>query len=521
MWRTAAAGLLFGGLVVGCTSFDTGPETGGMKPNYGPVHGPPSVPGMQGPGGTKVPMTAPYSYAPPGSQWMAQQMMANSLPMNMMQINRGGPMPGGPGMPQMPMPPGGLLTPPGLPFAPGGPPAGPGPGGIAPTSFQGGPGGIMTANIPPGMMMPGGGIMQAQYAPASGVRFPAPRTQVRFTRPTGMKVYWFAVGPDGKPGYSSTPIETPGRYNFGQSAIYRLKLGNIEGRPGLELYPTMEVVPCNPKTDSFLAHNAVPVDFTPEDFKQVVEGNYITKVIYLPDPQYQDAAGTGIDEILSTRLEPGQDPVQEALKRGSILLVIRMGNVDQEAPNTPPLASPGPAAMHGMPPGFGGHFPPGPVPQLLQVPIFGQPNAVPQPGPHIPMVPPAFPGMAAPPSGAHVPPPGAAAPSPSTPPNTSALPPGVIPGPLFGAPQSTPSTPGAPAVGPAPVLPAGPLAPPAAPTLPGLNEAGKASVAPTGASTGEPNRPVAPERLPRTADAPGAPVPPPALPPLPSAPQQP
>src|SRR6185312_13866706 len=100
------------------------------------------------------------------------------------------------------------------------------PGGVNPMSFPGanGGGGIMPANIPPGGMPPGG-IMQAQsvYNPVATARFQAPRTQVRFSRPTGMKVYWYTVGSDGKPGYSNTPIETPGRYNFAQAAIYRLK----------------------------------------------------------------------------------------------------------------------------------------------------------------------------------------------------------------------------------------------------------------------------------------------------------
>src|SRR4029077_20639521 len=127
-------------------------------------------------------------------------------------------------------------------------------------------------------------------------------------------------------------------------AIYRLKLGNIEGRPGLEVYPTMEVVPTNPKTESFLAHSSVPVEFTPDDFKQIAEGSYVVKVIYLPDPQFQDAASTGTEEILSTRLEPGVDPIAEAMRRGSILLVVRLGNVDQEAPTTPPLGAGAPGA---------------------------------------------------------------------------------------------------------------------------------------------------------------------------------
>lgn len=178
-------------------------------------------------------------------------------------------------------------------------------------------------------------------------RYPAERTQVRFVRPSGMKISWFTQGPDGRPAYSSAPIEAPGRYNFAQAAIYRLKLSNIEGRPGLEVYPTIEVFPTNPKSESFLAHSSVPVEFTPDDFKQIADGSYVVKVIYLPDPAFQDAASTGTEEILSTRLEPGVDPIQEAIRRGTILVIVRMGNVDEEAPNTPPLnaAAPGGGAM--------------------------------------------------------------------------------------------------------------------------------------------------------------------------------
>ena len=55
---------------------------------------------------------------------------------------------------------------------------------------------------------------------------------------------------------------TPGKYNFLQGAIYSLKLSNIEGRPGLEIYPTLEIVPSNYKTEEFLAHSYVPLEFT-------------------------------------------------------------------------------------------------------------------------------------------------------------------------------------------------------------------------------------------------------------------
>jgi hypothetical protein len=166
-----------------------------------------------------------------------------------------------------------------------------------------------------------------------------------------MRVSWSVPTPDGRGNYGANQIVAPGRYNFVQAAIYRLKLSSIPNRPGLELYPTLEVVPSNAKTDTFLAHSAVPVAFTDEDFDQVVAGNYVVKVVYLPFPQFQDLATTGPDEVVSSRLEPGADPIAEACRRGNILLVVRLGNIDLEAPNTPAMDAPSPFMMKGqMPP---------------------------------------------------------------------------------------------------------------------------------------------------------------------------
>ncbi len=461
------------GALTGCINVDHGVETGGSRPNWGKSQGPVGVPGVEGPYGSKVPMAAPYNTAPPGNAYTAQQMMSRSRPLGMAQMNgQGGMMPGGPPGSMMPptmAPRGGLMSPPGIPGMPGMPGGMPGGPGMPGMPGPGGPGGVAQANQPPGGG-PGGGVRQTQFAGAPGPVAPiaALRTQVRFLRPTGMKVQWFTnQGPDGKGTYSDTPLETPGRYNFAQGAIYRLKLTNIEGRPGVPLYPTLEVVPANPKTAEFLAHGSVPIEFTADDFKQIAENNYVVKVIYLPDPQFQDVAGAGVDQILSTQLEPGQNPIDEALKRGSILLVIRMGNVDQEAPNTPALNGPGPQA--GPPPGF--QFAPGgPVPPN-QVPFYHNPPA---PG----FAPPgAFPPGAFPPGAI---PPGMVPPG-ATPPGGVA-PPGPLP-PLPGAPLNPP-TPGkdvkTPAAPPSFNIPSLPTTPPAGggakttnvvppPPLPGLS----------------------------------------------------
>ena len=153
-------------------------------------------------------------------------------------------------------------------------------------------------------------------------------SQIAFLGDEGVQVSWDVSG-SGM--FDSTPLVIPGRQDFYQGAIYRLKLTNIPGRPGVELYPTLEVAPVTPRTDAYLAHSPIPVQFTEEDFDQVLSGNFVTKVIYLPDPEFQELALAGVETLVSTRLDPGVDPIAEADRRGSILAILRMGNKDLRA----------------------------------------------------------------------------------------------------------------------------------------------------------------------------------------------
>jgi hypothetical protein len=200
---------------------------------------------------------------------------------------------------------------------------GPGPGVIAATSYEAalaasyaeGEGGGAGPDGSGGGGMVAGGMM-------------APTSQVGFIGPDGMQVRW-DVSMSG--GFDSTPLVTPGRYDFPQGAIYRLKITDIPGREGIELYPSLEVAPVAPRTAAFLAHNSIPFQLTEEDLDQVTTGNFVTKVVYLPDPCYQELAVAGVETLVSTRLDPGIDPVVEADRRGSILAIIRIGNKDLES----------------------------------------------------------------------------------------------------------------------------------------------------------------------------------------------
>lgn len=184
----------------------------------------------------------------------------------------------------------------------------------------------MGMNVGPCVDGPGPGVMSI---PGMGMMPTAQNSQVAFVGPEGMMAAW-EVGVPGE--FNPTPLVCPGRYNFPQGAVYRLKLTNIPGYEAIELYPTLEVGPGIPRTQAFLAHNAIPIELTPSDFEQVLSGNFVTKVIYLPDPEYQELALAGVETLVSTRLDPGVDPIVEADRRGAILGVLRLGNKDLEIP---------------------------------------------------------------------------------------------------------------------------------------------------------------------------------------------
>lgn len=178
----------------------------------------------------------------------------------------------------------------------------------------------------PGVDGPGPGVMTLGDP---GFDMPLQNSQVAFLGPEGANVAW-SVGQAGQ--FDSEPLVAPARSNFPQGAVYRLKLTDLPGRPGVELYPTIEIAPSVNRTEAYLAHNAIPIQFTEEDLDQVLSGNFVTKVIFLPDPEFQELAVAGVQELVSTRLDPGQDPIVEADRQGAIMAIIRVGNKDLEVP---------------------------------------------------------------------------------------------------------------------------------------------------------------------------------------------
>ncbi|MDO4586688.1 MAG: hypothetical protein Q4C95_05240 [Planctomycetia bacterium] len=228
-------------------------------------------------------------------------------------------------------------------------------------------GGRVAPSLFPSVNGPGPGVIANNNNPfnpfASNMQGDA---QILFQGADGLEINWdtAVLG-----GFDSEPFFVPGVQNFQMGKIYRLRLTNLPNRPGVVLYPTLEVAPVTPRTSAYLDHNAIPVAFTDNDFDQVVDGqNFVTKVIFLPSPEFQNLAiAGGVDTIVNTQLPAGADPIVEAQNRGAILAIVRIGNKDLSLPPTNPSAAFG-AEMSGS------------VPQLpisgVNVPAYGTPNSI-------------------------------------------------------------------------------------------------------------------------------------------------
>jgi uncharacterized repeat protein (TIGR01451 family) len=108
--------------------------------------------------------------------------------------------------------------------------------------------------------------------------------------------------------------------------LYRVEVGRLPGRPGVSIYPTLEVrgslcIPPKLRAASFPA----PVVLTEADIEAVLAGALVTKVVYLENPDRAVPLATRADLPIELDLPPSAHLLDEARERGRPMLVVRMG----------------------------------------------------------------------------------------------------------------------------------------------------------------------------------------------------
>ena len=107
--------------------------------------------------------------------------------------------------------------------------------------------------------------------------------------------------------------------------VYRIKITDIKGHPGLEVYPSVEMLDRLYPPEGLATEHPVEIAIHYNDLLQIARGKMVTKVIYLEDPitalpyrqqeSHQSSFDVGFQE----------DPLGVAARLGRPMAILRMG----------------------------------------------------------------------------------------------------------------------------------------------------------------------------------------------------
>ena len=134
--------------------------------------------------------------------------------------------------------------------------------------------------------------------------------------PSTGRVTWF-IG-------SRDEVREGNHVRLAVSQSYRVRLSDLPEFPGIELFPSIEVLdrlhPPAGHGDSF----PLPITFAIEEIDAAVQGQMITKVVYLEQPQFASPFELTSDTAVRT-LNARVNLIEEADKAGRPLALIRLG----------------------------------------------------------------------------------------------------------------------------------------------------------------------------------------------------
>ncbi len=107
--------------------------------------------------------------------------------------------------------------------------------------------------------------------------------------------------------------------------VYRICVLNIPLRTGQEVFPTIEIVDrLYPPIGQELRF-PIQIDLPQEDLQLAIAGKFVTRVIYLEDPERALPVGKGEKDQNWFDVGPGKDPLVVADSLGRPVAIVRMG----------------------------------------------------------------------------------------------------------------------------------------------------------------------------------------------------
>lgn len=120
---------------------------------------------------------------------------------------------------------------------------------------------------------------------------------------------------------------TEGKLELGLlvAPVYRLQVTRIPDRPGVEVYPTVEIIDRMYPPAGQKWRFPIPIDLTERELELAADGKFITRVIYLEDPDRASPLAEDPDQQTWFEVSPGTDPLKVADGLGRPVAILRIG----------------------------------------------------------------------------------------------------------------------------------------------------------------------------------------------------
>jgi hypothetical protein len=152
---------------------------------------------------------------------------------------------------------------------------------------------------------------------------------VKLEAPDGVRLALAAHGSFGE--LQSEPVEA----GLLIGAVYRLRLTNIPNEEGLELFPTVEIIDRLYPPPGQERRFPIPIELTEDDLRLALSGQFVTRVIYVEDPEQALPVVQTPGRRHWFQVESGVDPLQEADLWGRPVAVVRLGGRLPDDPEQP------------------------------------------------------------------------------------------------------------------------------------------------------------------------------------------
>jgi len=117
--------------------------------------------------------------------------------------------------------------------------------------------------------------------------------------------------------------------------VYRIQVTDIPNNPGVELYPTVEVIDRLYPPPGLALRFPIPIELTQDELEMAIRGMFVTRVIYVEDPSLALPVSQHKDgEQPWMEARRGDDPLVVADMLGRPVAILRIGGRIPATPGT-------------------------------------------------------------------------------------------------------------------------------------------------------------------------------------------